>query len=163
MSRLAAAGAVTAALAAAVAWAQGFGPGGHEPFGPFGLLAAHHAVRELGLTPEQKARVKGILRSHREEFHEITERLHGVHDAVRQVAHQDAVDEAAIREKVGAAVEPLGDLAVLHARVRHEIHGVLTAEQREKAEALHDEMRAHWEELRKSMRELGDDWLEDPS
>lgn len=158
-----AAGAVAATLAGAVVWAQGWGGEGHGPFGPFGIIAAHHAMRELDLTTQQRAQVKGILRSHRQEFQEIVERLHGVHEAVGEIAHRESVDEAAIRESVRGAVDPLGDLAVLHARVRHEIAGVLTAEQRQKADALHEKLKTHMEELRKSMRELGDDWLEDPS
>jgi Spy/CpxP family protein refolding chaperone len=161
MKALAAAGSLAAAVAGGAAWGQGWGA--HAPFGFFGILAAHHAMKELDLSAPQRAQVKDILRSHRQEFQQITERLHSVHEAVQAAARQEQPDEAAIREKVSAALDPLGDLAVLHAQVQHQIHAVLTPEQRQKAEALHEKLRAHFEEMRDSMRELGDDWLEDPS
>jgi Spy/CpxP family protein refolding chaperone len=163
MKALLAAGSLTVALAGVGAWGQGWGGGDHEAFGFFRLLAFHHAMKELDLTAPQRAQVKGILRSHRQEFQDITERLRSVHEAVKEVAEQDRPDEAAIRERVAAALDPLGDLAVLHARVHHDIHAVLTPEQRQKAGALHEKLREHFEEMRKSMHELGDDWLEDPS
>jgi Spy/CpxP family protein refolding chaperone len=80
---------------------------------------------------------------------------------VGTIPHQPGIDEAAIRAAVAQAVGPLGDLAVLHVRVRQEIDAVLTPEQRQKAEALHEKLRSHVEEIRKSMHEIGDDLLED--
>ena len=162
---LGAAGAILAVVGAAV-WAQGQGMGPHGPFGHFGgfgPFAAHHGLRQLDLTAEQKTQIKGILRSHREEFHASLDKLRTLHETVGKISHQQGIDEAAIRAAVGQAVGPLGDLAVLHVRVRQEIDAVLTPEQRQKAEALHEKLRSHVEEIRKSMHEIGDDLLEDPS
>src|SRR6266702_3938328 len=78
-------------------------------------------------------------------------------------SRQDAIDEDAIRERVREAVGPLGDLAVLHARVRREIGAVLTPEQNQKAESLLEQFRTHHEGMRKFLHGLGDDLLEDPS
>lgn len=162
--RLLAAGAVVAVLTGAVVWAQAPGLPGGGHFGPFGpLLALHHAKQELGLTTDQEKQIKGILRSHREEFEGIVERLHAGHEAVRQAGDQATFDEAAIRDRVAEAVAPLGDLAVLHARVHREIGAVLTAEQRQKAEAFREKLRSHIREFHKSMHELADDLLEDHS
>jgi len=166
---LVAAGAAAAALAGGLLWAQASGVPGAGPHGPFGrfgpfdFLAAHHALHELGLTDEQKTQIKGILRSHRQEFHGSVERLRSAHEAVRQLSGQDAIDEDAIRERVREAAGPLGDLAVLHARVRREIGAVLTPEQREKAESLLEQFWSHREGVRRSLHELGHDLLEDPS
>lgn len=165
---LVAAGAIlgVVALAGAAVWAQGPGMGPHGPFGHlggFGPFAAHHGLRQLDLTDEQKSQIKGILKSHREEFHASLEKLRTLHQTVGKIAHQPEIDEAAIRAAVGQAVGPLGDLAVLHVRVRQEIDAVLTPEQRQKAEALHEKLRSHVEEIRKSMHEIGDDLLEDAS
>ena len=160
---LGAAGVILAVVGAAV-WAQGQGMGPHGPFGHFGgfgPFAAHHALRQLDLTDEQKTQIKGILKSHREEFHDSLDKLRTLHETVGKISHQQGVDEAAIRAAVGQAVGPLGDLAVLHVRVRQEIDAVLTPEQRQKAEALHEKLRSHVEEIRKSMHEIGDDLLED--
>jgi periplasmic protein CpxP/Spy len=157
------AGAILAVVGAAV-WAQEQGMGPHGPFGHFGgfgPFAAHHGLRQLDLTDEQKTQIKGILKSHREEFHASLDKLRTLHQTVGKIAHQQEIDEAAIRAAVGQAVGPLGDLAVLQARVRQEIDAVLTPEQRQKAEALHEKLRSHVEEIRKSMHEIGDDLLED--
>jgi Spy/CpxP family protein refolding chaperone len=167
MRMLVAAGAVAAVvavMAGAVVWAQGQGMGPHGPFGHFGHFGAfHRGLRELDLTAEQKTEIKGILKSHREELHDSLDKLRTLHQTVGKISHQQEIDEAAIRATVGQAVGPLGDLAVLHARVQQEIHAVLTPEQRQKAEALHEKLRSHVEEIRKSMHEIGDDLLEDPS
>lgn len=158
---------VVAALAGAAVWAQGQGMGPHGPFGHghfgFGRFAAHHGLRDLDLTDEQKIRIKGILKAHREEFHGSVDKLRTVHKALGTISHQQEIDETAIRAAVGQAVDPLGDLAVLHARVRREIDAVLTPEQRQKAEALHEKLRRHLEEMGKSMHGIGHDLLEDPS
>ncbi len=166
---LVAAGAAAAALAGGLLWAQASGVpvgGPHGPcgrFGPFGFMAAHHALHELGLTDPQKTQIKGILRSHRQELRGAMERLHAVHEAVGQLSRQDAIDEDAIREGVRDAVGPLGDLAVLHARLRREIAAVLTPEQRQKAESLLEQFHSHHEGMRGLLHELGDDLLEDPA
>ena len=166
---LVAAGVAAAALAGGLLWAQASGlPGGglhgpHGRFGPFGFLAAHHALHELGLTDPQKAQIKGILRGHKQEFHAALERLHAVHETVGQLSRQDAIDEDAIREGVREAVGPLGDLAVLHARVRREIGAVLTPEQRQKAEGLLEQLHSHHQGMRRLLRELGEDMLEEHS
>ncbi len=166
---LVAAGAVAAALAGGLLWAQASGlpgVGPHRlfgPIGPFGFMAAHHALHELGLSDEQKTHIKGILRSHRQEFHGAVDRLRTLHETVGQLSRQDAIDDDAIRERVREAVGPLGDLAVLHARVRREIGAVLTPEQSQKAESLLEQFRTHHEGMRKFLHGLGDDLLEDPS
>ena len=166
---LVAAGAAAAALAGGLLWAQASGlPGGglhgpHGGFGPFGFMAAHHALHELGLTDPQKTQIKAILRSHKQEFHGAMDRLHAVHEAVGQLSRQDAIDEDAIREGVRDAVGPLGDLAVLHARVRREIGAVLTPEQRQKAESLLEQFHSYHQGMRRFLHQLGDDILEDPA
>jgi Spy/CpxP family protein refolding chaperone len=161
---LIAAGAMAAALTGAGLWAHGQGMDLHGPFGPFRAFhGAHDALRALDLTDEQKTEVKSILRSHRQEFKDAAERLRAVHESVGKVAHQETIDEAAIRAGVAQALQPLGDLAVLHAKVQHEIHAVLTPEQRQKAEALREKFHSHLRELHVSIKDLGDDLLEDPS
>lgn len=155
---------VLATVAGAGLWAHGQGMDFHGPLGPFQRLhGAHDALRALDLTAEQKTEVKSILRSHRQEFREAADRLRAVHESVGKVAHQETIDEAAIRAGVAQALQPLGDLAVLHAKVQHEIHAVLTPEQRQKAEAMREKFHSHLQDLHKSIQSLGDDLLEDPS
>jgi len=72
----------------------GHGPFGH--FGGFGPFAGHHALRQLDLTDEQKTQIKGILKSHREEFHASLDKLRTLHETVGKISHQQGIDEAAI-------------------------------------------------------------------
>ena len=127
------------------------------------LMGMHHAMRELDLRADQRTQSKEILRSHKDEFHDVLDRLRTEHEAVRQAAGQDTIDEAAIREHVAAAVGPLGDLAVLHARVHKEISAVLTPEQWEKARTLHEKMSGHFEEMRMHFHDLAGEMLDDAS
>jgi len=151
----------TAALAGSVVWAHGQERHRAWGHGPFGMWHhAHDSLKQLDLTDDQQTRIKGVLRSHSDEFHEILDRLKTEHEAVREISDQETIDEGAIRDRVRQAVEPLGDLAVLHARAHQEIATILTPEQRQKAEALRREMRSHMQEMRKSMHQLGADWLE---
>jgi periplasmic protein CpxP/Spy len=164
-----AAAAGLAALAGAVVWAQapaGTAMGVHRLFAHadgFGPLAFHHALRELDLTPEQKTELRTILRSHRQEFRDALDQLAKVHEDAGKAGLQEPLDEAGIRAKVSKALQPLGDLAVLHAKVHREIAAILTPEQREKAEALHEKLRSHLKEMHESLSELGDDLLGDHS
>jgi periplasmic protein CpxP/Spy len=162
------AGALATALGGAVVWgAQTSVRSALESHGRCGplrfLMGMHDAMRDLDLTADQRTQIKGILRSHRDEFHEILDRLRTEHEAVRQAADQDTIDEAAIRERVAAAAGPLGDLAVLHAKVHHEISAVLTPEQREKAKALHEKMSGHIHEMRMHFHDVAGEMLEDAS
>ena len=105
----------------------------------------------LDLTDAQDAQIKEILRAHQDDIRSVMERLHAAHESVSQAVRQDAVDEALIRQRVQEANGALGDLAVLHARVHHEVAAVLTPEQRKKAEALHDVFRSRHELFRKAI------------
>jgi Spy/CpxP family protein refolding chaperone len=108
----------------------------------------------LDLTDAQDEQIKGILHAHHDDMRSVMERLHAAHDSVSQAVRQDTVDEALIRQRVQEANGALGDLAVLHARVHHEVAAVLTPEQRKKAEALHDLFRSRREHFRKAIGEV---------
>ena len=138
---LVAAGAVAAIVVAlagagAAVWAQGQGMGPHGPFGHmggFGPFGIHQGLRQLDLTDEQKVEIKAILKSHHEELLDSLGKLKALHQTVGNIPRQKEID------------------------------AVLTPEQRQKAEALHEKLRSHVEEMRKSMHEIGNDLLEDPS
>lgn len=159
------AGAVSVVLGAGAVWAAGPGMRALHAHrhGALGHFAVRHVIEELELSAEQSAQIKGILRSYRAEFHGIVERLHGVHESVRRSTHADVLDEATLRAQVGAAAEPLGDLAVLHARVRQEIAAVLTPEQRAKAERMHERWRERRHEMHEHLRRWADEFLEEHS
>jgi Spy/CpxP family protein refolding chaperone len=161
---------VVGMAAAASVWAQAeapglAGPGERGAFGLLGRLEGFCGVAKiaLGLTDAQDQQIKAILRSHREELGAVLERLRTAHDSVSQVVRQDDVDEALIRGRVQQATGALADLAVLHARVHHEVAAVLTAEQRQKAEAFHAVFRSHRDAFRKSFGQRLHQLFEDRS
>jgi Spy/CpxP family protein refolding chaperone len=148
----------TAAVAGGLGRAEGPGLPGHggaDSFGLLGRLDSYCALAKiaLGLSDAQDQQIKAILASHREEFLALVERLHTIRESVSQAARQENVDETLIRERVQEATGPLADLAVLHAKVHHEVGAVLTPEQRKKAEALHDVLRSHRGLFRKAIGE----------
>ena len=109
------------------------GPGGPGPMGPMGFGPG---FRELDLTDDQKAQLKSIAESHRDEFRAAGEKARAAHEGMRALMEADAIDEAAIRAKsveIGAAE---ADMMILNAKVRHESLQVLTSEQQAKLKEL---------------------------
>ena len=102
----------------------------------FGRLA-----RTLGLSTDQKARVKTILRSHAAEIEaQMTagaSARHALHDAIKA----QPVDESAIRARAAEAGTVHANGAVLFARIRAEVLPILTADQKQKLQSLDESMR----------------------
>jgi hypothetical protein len=67
------------------------------------------------------------------------------------------------RGRLGGADARSQRLGVPRPVVHHEISAVLTPEQRQKAEALHEKMRSHIEGIRMHIHGLADEMLEDAS
>lgn len=112
------------------------GPGG--PGGPMGPMGFGPGFRELDLSDDQKAQLKSIAESHRDEFRAAGEKARAAHEGMRALMEADTIDEAAIRAKsveVGAAE---ADVMILNAKVRHESLQVLTSEQQAKLKEMRD-------------------------
>lgn len=130
------------------------GPGFGGPRGPGpepGVVFFDRMAAALDLSEAQIAEIEGIMSSHRIETAELRAEARSALDAARDLAESEAFDEAAIRaaeERVAAAHV---ELAVERARLRSDIHAVLTPEQAEKAADL----RSQREERR---AEFGDRW-----
>jgi Spy/CpxP family protein refolding chaperone len=105
-------------------------PRGHDR--PF--LAARLA--ELGVTDEQKAEVKAILRKHQPTAEPLLKQFVAERRTLRDLIHAETVNERAIRKQAAKVAAVGADLAVERARVAHEIRGVLTPEQIEKLKEL---------------------------
>ncbi|MFO7695397.1 MAG: Spy/CpxP family protein refolding chaperone [Vicinamibacterales bacterium] len=110
------------------------GPGG----GPFGLVGA--GLRGLDLTDAQREQVRAIMESHRDEQKAIGDRMQAARKALHEVIAADAVDEGAIRAKAGEVGAVEADAAVLQAKIRAEVFGILTPEQAAKAKAFRSQM-----------------------
>lgn len=104
------------------------GPGGPMGFGP--------GFRQLDLTDDQKAQLKSIAESHRDEFKAAGDKARAAHDGMQALIEADSIDEAAIRAKSQEIASAEADVMILNAKVRQESRQVLTAEQQAKLKEL---------------------------
>jgi Spy/CpxP family protein refolding chaperone len=112
------------------------GPGG--PMGPLGDLGP--AIRHAEVTEDQQQQIRAVMDSHRDEFRAIGERMKAARDAMRAVVEADTIDENAIRAKAADVATVEADQAVLGAKVRAEVLGLLTPEQLERVKQFRAEM-----------------------
>ena len=99
---------------------MGFGPG----------------FRELDLTDDQKAQLKTIADSHRDEFRAAGEKVGAAREGMRALVEADSIDESAIRAKSIEIAAAEADIMILNAKVRQESLQVLTSEQQTKLKEL---------------------------
>jgi periplasmic protein CpxP/Spy len=136
MKRVLIAGGLIAALAGgtAVTLAQGPGPGapglerqGRGPRGP----RLDVGLRGVQLTDAQREQVRAIVASHRAEFESVRTSLREAHRAFAEGTRGTTVDEATIRSQSTAIANAMAEDAILRAKVRAEVHALLTAEQQQ--------------------------------
>mgnify|MGYP001316292228 CR=1 FL=1 len=106
---------------------------------------ADRMARMLDLNDEQRTQVQEIMREHRTEMQELRAQIREQRKALHASATADEFDEAQAREQADKLGDLMGDAAFHGSRMRHEIHAVLTPEQRQKLEDRH----ARFEERRK--------------
>lgn len=110
----------------------GFGgppPGGPGMRGPGGPMGLGPGFRELDLTEEQRAQLKSIAESHRDEFKAAGQKARAAHDGMQALLEAETIDEAAIRAKSTEVAAAEADVMILNAKVRHESLQILTADQ----------------------------------
>jgi Spy/CpxP family protein refolding chaperone len=139
--------ALTVAAMAPLAMAQdeqmrrrgpGPGVGGPPPGGPGGGPGMRAGgpmlpLRGLDLTEAQQGQVKSIVDSHQAEIRAAGEKIGAARQAMRALLEADQIDESAIRAKSVEVAAAEADAAIIQARVRQEVFGILTAEQLQKA------------------------------
>ena len=114
---------------------RGMGPGGPGgPGGPMGMLPM--LARELNITDAQKAQIKTIADSHRDEWKALGDRARTAHQALQQTVTADTVDEGLIRQRSAEVAAVEADMAVARARVHAEVFQLLTPEQKTQAKSL---------------------------
>jgi len=118
------------------------GPGGPGmlggPGGRGGMFGA--GLRGIDLTDAQREQVRAIMVSHRDEQKAIGDRMQAARKALHESIAADAFDENAIRAKATEVGAVEADAAVLQAKIRGEVFGLLTPEQVKKAKELRSEM-----------------------
>ena len=101
---------------------MGFGPG-------FGML---------DLTDDQKAQLKQIAESHRDEFRAAGEKVGAARQGMRALMEADTIDENAIRAKSQEVAAAEAEIMILNAKVRRQSLQVLTSEQQAKLKEMRD-------------------------
>jgi protein CpxP len=93
-------------------------------------------ARELNITDAQKAQIKTIADSHRDEWKALGDRARTARQALQQAVTADTVDEGLIRQRSAEVAAVEADMAVARARVHAEVFQLLTPEQKTQAKAL---------------------------
>jgi len=120
-------------------------PGGRGgPGGPMGMMPM--LARQLNLTDAQKAQVKSIFDSHRDEWKALGDRARTAHTALQQAVTADVVDEGLIRQRSAEVAAVDADMAVARARVHGEVFQILTADQKAQAKTLQSQMQEKMKE-----------------
>jgi periplasmic protein CpxP/Spy len=116
------------------------------PGGPMGMLPM--LARELNITDAQKAQIKTIADSHRDEWKALGDRARTAHEALQQAVTADTVDEGLIRQRSAEVAAVDADMAVARARAHAEVFQLLTPEQKTQAKTLQSQVQDRMKERR---------------
>lgn len=113
---------------------QGHGPGRGPGLGPEML---EHLTKALNLTSDQQTQIKALL----EAVQGTEEPRHAKLDELRKQLEATTAngqfDEAKVRAIANEQAQLMADSMVEHERLKSKVFGILTAEQRAKAEEMH--------------------------
>ena len=98
----------------------------------FGRFRLARKLAQLGVTAEQKAEVKTILRKYQPTVGPLITQVVTERRALRDTIRAQTIDETAIRAQAAKVASLEADLAVQRAYVAHDIRGVLTPGQIQK-------------------------------
>lgn len=118
--------------------APGFG-GPHGPGPEAGPFFLDRMSEALDLTADQIAEIEQIMSAHRIGTAGLRAEARAAHEAVRELEESSAFDESAIRMAAERAAAAQIELAVERARLKSQIHAVLTPEQAATAAELRAE------------------------
>ena len=137
------------ALAALPALAQG-GPMGHGPHG--GGMHGHgeflaHMIHRLDLTDAQRDQIHQIMQKTQQETEPSREAMRAAHEVLADLMHAEVYDEASIRAAAEQVAAAQAEMIVAHARALRDARNVLTPEQLEQFQQMHERRREHKGEL----------------
>jgi periplasmic protein CpxP/Spy len=118
------------------------GPGGPGPRmrgGPMGDLG----LRGVELTDAQREQVRSVMESHQTELQQVGTKLRDAHRSFAEAARADTLDENTLRTRSAALAAAMTDEAILRAKVRAELRGILTAEQQQQLNDRSKDRRQH--------------------
>jgi len=129
------------------------GPGDAGRFGRGGFGGPMAILRQLDLTEDQRAQVRQVMDSHRDELRASGERVMAAHRAQNDAVTAAQFDEQAVRAKAAELAAAEADAAVLRAKVHSEVFAVLTPEQQAKAAELKAQREARAQQFRERMKQ----------
>ena len=109
----------------------------------FGRIRLARKLAQLGVTAEQKAEVKTILRKYQPTVGPLITEVVTERRALRDTIRAQTIDETAIRAQAAKVASLEADLAVQRAYVGHDIRAVLTPEQLQKLKEMQIDVDAH--------------------
>jgi Spy/CpxP family protein refolding chaperone len=102
-----------------------------------------HVARELNFTDAQRQQAKAIVEAAQAATQGIHAKLEEVHKQIEAATANGQFDEAQVRALASQQAQLEADMQVEHLRVKSKIFGILSAEQRVKAEEMHKRMGGH--------------------
>lgn len=117
---------------------------------PFGRLRT--IAPQLGLSDPQKAQIKSVIQSHRDEWQALADRALTARKALNEAVNAEAIDENVIRQRSADVAAVRADMAFAHAHARAEIFQALTPEQRAQVESLQSKMENRLEHRRERLQ-----------
>ena len=118
-----------------------------SPLGRLRMIA-----QQLGLTDPQKAQIKSVIQSHRDEWKALADRALTARKSLNEAVSAEAIDENVIRQRSADVAAARADIAVAHAHARAEILQVLTPEQQAQVKSLQSKMESRFEERRQRLQ-----------
>jgi Spy/CpxP family protein refolding chaperone len=106
-----------------------------------------HGGFSLNLTDQQRTKIRDIIQSNRDQMRNAMQNVMSKREALQKQVHSDKPDEGAIRSAANDLAKVIGDAAVQRSKIRSQIRGVLTDDQRKKIDELrdvHQEMVNRW-------------------
>lgn len=106
---------------------------------PFMHKRFERMAAKLGLSEQQKVKIREIFKENRAQAKPIFDRLITERRDLRTLVQADKTDEAAIRAQAAQLAAVEGDLAIQRAHMVKQIRAILTPEQVEKFKAMQKE------------------------
>jgi Spy/CpxP family protein refolding chaperone len=122
-------------------FAQDDKDGGHFKHRVAGRIMAHVA-RELKLTEAQQTEIRAVFAAERQNVLPLLQRLHEAKQQYDSANAPGSFDEAKARAFASRQAETITELLVAKERVKSKVYAVLTPEQREKANTMHERFAA---------------------
>jgi Spy/CpxP family protein refolding chaperone len=112
------------------------GPGPRVGARMLGGRPADFGLRGIQLSDAQREQFRTIIESHRAERQAVATKLRQAHRGLAEATRAETINEATIRARSAEVASAMADEAILRAKVRSEVFGILTAEQQQRAREL---------------------------